>query len=372
MRVAYISNHPAPYRDAFLSRFVKIPDLDVSVFSMFPNDSGHDFWNLKTPDYDAPVLAQYGESRWKLLWRLLRGFVFTRKYDIVFWPGIFCFYLKIPILLCALFRKRYAFSADSVKQPPISRLAFGIKRYIVGHAAFVFVPGEASVGFFTTTFGVPRDKIIKGAYALDGVSLENKIDFLRKDRTAIRKRLGLMDSDFVFLMVANMIKTRHYPVTGAAFIRFAVKYPNAKFVMVGNGTEREMMENMAEKYDCLRVIPGCPFDEMLKLYASADVYVHGGTEPASTALVIGAIAKLPLISSPAVGCYYDIVRNNESGIAVQDYLSEEEWESAFERVMSKQEDWQRMGAKGRELSQALDIDKAVVAFADAVKAAVVK
>ncbi len=362
MRIAYISNHPAPYRDAFLNRLVRTSGLEVSVFSMFPNDSGHAFWNLKTPDYDAPVLAQYSESRLKLLWRLLRGFVFTRKYDFVFWPGIFCFYLKIPILLCSLFGKAYAFSADSVKQPPISRVGFWIKRYIVRHAAFIFVPGEASVNFFTTTFGIPRNKIIKGAYALDGVSLENKIDLLRKDRRAIRNRLGLMDSDVVFLMVANMIKTRHYPVTGAAFIRFAGKFPKAKFVMVGKGPEAELMENMAKKHDCLRVIPGCSFDAMLELYACADVYIHGGTEPASTALVIGAIAELPLISSPAVGCYYDVVRDGETGFAVADYLDEEQWRKTFERCMMKSADWSNMGKRGHELSRGLDIDAAVADF----------
>lgn len=372
MRLAYISNHPAPYRDVFLSRLVKTEGMEVSVYSMFPNDSGHAFWNLSKPDYDAPVLAQYSESRWWLLWRLLMGFVFTRKFDIVLWPGIFCFYLKIPILLCALFGKRYAFSADSVKQPPISRLGFGIKRYIVRHAAFIFVPGEASVRFFTKTFEIARAKIIKGAYALDGVNLGIKIDALRKDRTPIRRRLGLADSNIIFLMVANMIKTRHYPITSEAFVRFAARYPTAKFVMVGNGPETDAMENKAENHDCLRVIHGCSFEDMLKLYAIADVYVHGGTEPASTALIIGAIAKLPLISSPAVGCYYDVMRNNESGLAVQNYLSVEEWEHAFMQMMSVRRDWERMGVKGRELSQALDVDTAVRDFVDVVKGIVIK
>lgn len=73
-----------------------------------------------------------------------------------------------------------------------------------------------------------------------------------------------------------------------------------------------------------------------------------------------------------MGCYYDVLRNNESGLAVQDYLSEREWESTFEQMMAMQGNWERMGAKGRELAQALDIDKTVDGFVDAVKTAVVK
>lgn len=367
MKVAFISNHPAPYRDAFLSRFVKVQGLDVSVFSMFPNDAGHAFWNLKTPDYEAPVLAQHNESRVKLFWRLIKGFVFTRRYDIVVWPGLFCFYQKIPLTICALLGKRYAFVADSVKQPPISRIGFAFKRFLVRHASLIFVPGEAGVKFFSETYGVPRERIVKGAYALDGEMLEAKIDNLRKSKAAIRAKLGLKNDDIVYLMVANMIRTRHYPITSAAFIEFAKQHPEAKFVMVGKGPETEAMQALAKDNDCLRVVPGCAFDEMLELYAASDVYVHGGTEPASTALVIGAIAKLPVISSPAVGCYYDVLKDGESGFAVKDYLSESQWSDTFEKSLKHRTAWPDMGVYGLMLSKTLDINVVVDNFASVIR-----
>ena len=369
MRVAFISTHPAPYRDAFIARFVRTPDAVVRVFSLFPNDRGHDFWKLEVPDYKAAVLAQYSEPRWKLMWRLLRKFVFTRQYDLVFWPGFFCFYLKIPILFCGLVGKRYAFSADSVKQPPIGRIGFLVKRFLVRHAAFIFVPGEAGAKFFTETFGISREKIVMGAYALDGEVLEKKIDGFRREREAIRQKLQLTLGDTVFLMVANMIKTRYYPITAAAFVRFSSRHPGVKFVMVGRGPDMEAMQELTKTHDCLRVIPGCSFEEMLKLYAAADVYVHGGTEPSSTALVIGAIAKLPVISSPAVGCYYDVVRDEESGVAVVNHLDSEEWTLAFEKIVTLRDQWHEMGERARQLSAVLDVDNAVSMFVQAVRRA---
>lgn len=367
MRVAFISNHPAPYRDAFLSRFVKASGLDVSVFSLFPNDSGHAFWDLKDSGYSAAVLAQYSESRWKLLWRLLVRFVFSHRYDFVVWPGIFCFYLKVPLLLCAVLGKKYAFVADSVKQPPIGKLGFYAKSYLVRHAKFIFVPGEASVRFFSETFGLSRNRIIKGAYALDGPELEARIDEARVNRDVKRSSLGLKSEDVVFLMVANMIKTRCYPLTSAAFIRFAGIVPNVKFIMVGNGEDFGAMKEAERTNECLRALPGCSFEEMLQLYAAADVYVHGGTEPASTALVIGAIAKLPVISSPAVGCYYDVVRDGETGFAVANYLDEQQWCDVFMRCLKKRTDWDEMGRRGRMLSRSLDVGLTVANFVAAIK-----
>ena len=48
-KIAFVSNHPAPYRDPFLSRLVRIPSLQVEVFSLFQRDGGHSFWALEAP-----------------------------------------------------------------------------------------------------------------------------------------------------------------------------------------------------------------------------------------------------------------------------------------------------------------------------------
>lgn len=367
MKIAFISNHPAPYRDEFLARFVKVQGLDVRVFSLYPNDTGHAFWNLKKPEYDAEVLGQYDEPNGRVLWRLLRKFVFASRYDLVVWPGFFCAYLLVPILLCAILGKKYAYMADSVRQPKISKLGFAIKRFIARHAAFVFVPGEASVRFFHETFGLPRERIVKGAYALDGRALESKVNKYRESRWSLRAEYGIPDGDKVFLMVANMIPTRHYPITASAFVAFAARHPHVKFIMVGNGPENEKMRAVALKHPCLKVVDGCSFEEMLKLYGLADVYVHGGIEPASTALVIGAISGLPLVSSPAVGCYYDVVLDGETGVAVKDYLSVDEWTEAFDRIVALEPKWREFGKKARGCSRILDVEESVENMVKIVK-----
>jgi glycosyltransferase involved in cell wall biosynthesis len=165
-------------------------------------------------------------------------------------------------------------------------------------------------------------------------------------------------------MVANMIKTRYYPVTAEAFLHATHGRNDVRFVMVGRGPELSMMQELAEKEPSLKVLPGVSFEEMLKLYALADVYVHGGTEPASTALIIGAIANLPLISSPAVGCYDDVVRDGETGYSVADYLSVPNWEQAFVRALEGKGAWITMGMRARALSRKLDSDLVVAKFCE--------
>ena len=287
MRIAFISMHPAPYRDALIERLVGSFTGEIDVFHLYDSDVGHKFWALSEPKYRATCIVGNGDnvSQLQLLLRLLRLFVFIKKYDCVVWPGYVQWSVRAALLISALLGRKYVLSIDSVEQPPIGKLAFGIKKWMIKHAVALFVPGEASKVFLMKAFAIPEEKIICGAYALDGAMLEKKILELRHAgvRSKIRAKLGIDQDAKVFLMVANMIPTRRYRVTSAGFVNFANSQDNCVFVMVGKGPEYEQVSLYVKEHACLRTIEGCSFDDMLKLYAASDVYVHGGKEPASTA-----------------------------------------------------------------------------------------
>ena len=364
MRIAFISNHPAPYRDSFIGYFIKYANATIDVFSELSYDPGHMFWNLEEKSfYKKDALVSAKDSFLRTTMNFIRRFV-VGEYDLVVWPGLLKPYVVIPILLSALLGKRFVFSADTVEQRKVSWLAHKIKRYIARKAMFVFVPGKAGQHFWMHEFGLPKENIIVGSYALDGKLLEDKIRTIREiRRDCVRKELNIGVDDVVFLMVANMIPSRCYPITANAFIKFAQKHPGVKFVMVGNGPDQACIQELERNNDCLRVVPGCSFEKIMDLYGMADVYVHGGKEPASTALVIGAIAMLPLISSRAVGCSHDCLKNGVSGVEIPDYKSAEQWVDGFEDMLCRRASWGNMGRNARQLSMELDADYCAENFA---------
>lgn len=366
MKIAFISNHPAPYRDAFLARLVCVEAFKTDVYNLFSHDSGHAFWGLDQPHYKSKKIAEYGENSLLIFCKLLR--ILLKGYDVVIFPGFHHWYLKAVVLLAAFAKRRYVICADSVEQKRISRSAYWIKRYVIRHASFIFVPGDASASFFMTEFGVSHHRVQKGLYALDGKLLENEIICRRKRRDELCERIGVQAKDTIYLMVANMIKTRHYPITVQAFSKFAEAEGNCRFVIVGKGEDLERMMIFSKRHPSISVIPGCSFDEMLSLYAVANVYVHGGKEPASTALIIGALAHLPLISSMAVGCSVDVIVNRESGLLVPCYLSEKDWVEKFTEMQRFKSSWIWWGDVARQRSRCLDVDVIVKDFADKIVA----
>lgn len=363
MKIAFISMHPAPYRDELIGRIVDNASLDVDVYNYFSFDKGHDFWGLEKARFNATELYANKSSFIRTVWRLLRLFVFSRKYDFVMWPGWTYKPLLIPMFVSALFKLDYGFSADTVEQRKIGWVMFLFKKFLIRRAKMIFVPGAAGKSFFVNTFGVKPEIIIKGAYALDGNALEKKILNRRQScKDIMRDELGVNRNSKMFLMVANMIHTRCYPITVAGFLEFARNKKDVVFVVVGKGPDLEKMQKIQSQYDCIKVIPGCSFDEMLSLYAAADVYVHGGKEPASTALVIGAISHLPLVSSPAVGCSADVLVDNESGVLVEKYMDPMSWKSSFSKILQMEKAWSELGEKAREASKNLDVENCVQNF----------
>lgn len=368
MKIAFISMHPAPYRDALIGKFIQLFHGDVDVFNLYGSDVGHRFWSLSAPEYTTKCIVAESQriSQLRLAFRLLRMFVISRKYDCVVWPGYVEWSVRFAILMSALLRRKYILSIDSVKQPRVARITFAIKKWMINRAVLLFVPGKASRTFLMETFAAQGARIVCGAYALDGGALEKKILELRAngERAVVREKLGVPQDAKMFLMVANMIPTRLYPITSSGFVKFAASHKDCVFVMVGKGPGYEQMRSYAKENLCLHVIEGCSFENMLKLYAAADIYVHGGKEPASTALVIGAIAHLPLISSDDVGCAADLLVEGVTGYKVADSASPDLWRDVFCRAISGQSDWQKMGDAAREISMVLDADVAVKTLSD--------
>ena len=366
MKLAFISRHPAPYRDEFIGRLVKTEGLSVDVFSELPFDEGHAFWGLKQPPYRAEIIAKEGVGKVRLCFRMLRRLVFG-GYDFVVYPGHQSIYLIVPMLVGALLGRRYCLCADSVRLYNRMWLKNLIKKFVIRKAEFVFVPGECGKRFFVQTFGVAAEKICTGLYSLNGEALSREVAALRPERESVRKSLGIDIGQKVFLMVANMIPSRCYPLLARAFVAASAGRADMCFVAIGKGPDLAEVQRIAQENPFVKVVPGCSFEEMKRYYAIADVYVHGGSEPASTALVIGAISGLPLISSEAVGCSFDVLIDGETGIRVDDFLSSTQWTEAFLKMMAASDRWKEYGAAAREASRSIDLDVSLERFVRLLK-----
>lgn len=355
VKIGFLSRHPAPYRDVFLALISQSERLRVKVFMEQNNDVGHLYWDLPSSHYQSEVLAADNNPSLRVVLRMLWKLVFG-GFDYTFWPG----FMTGPIILCelvsALAGKKYVICSDTMASRDTLGLRGFLKRFLVKHAAALVVGGRAGKNFFASEYKVEERRMLEGVYSLDGKAMEQEIERLKTRKAELRAQMGIGDAETIYLMVANMIPKRHYPVTIGAFRKFAAQHSGCRFIACGRGDGLAEMQEIAEKDRSIIVVPGVSFRNMLNLYAMADVYVHGGIEPASTALQIGAIAKLPLISSKSIGFAWDLLIDGESGVEIDDYKNAEQWIAGFSRILDMRDKWCGMGRKARELSMKFDAD----------------
>ena len=341
MKVAILRIHPAPYREPVLRRLVEDVRFTVESFSIVGEDGGHAGMGLgsdRRPLAGVRHLADlaFGDGI-RLAIRLLRRFVFSRDYSCVVWPAYCPWWLTLPILASAISGRRYAVSLDTVRDT--SRfVGRAFKRLIFRRAAFLWVPGQAARRYLREQYGIPAEKIVTGLYLPESFPIPHRL---------------CTGGPITFLMVANHVPNRRMEVLADGFRAFATRHEGVRLVLCGKGVAPlaggavEVLEG------------GCAWPSLPELYAQAAVYVHTGEEQFSTALLMGAMAELPLLVGAEVGVCADLFAQagEKPGLTVDGWRDPECWREAFERMWRHQAMWPKMGVAARRCAAAFSVER---------------
>lgn len=325
MKVAVVITHPAPYREAVLKRLKADSRLEVDIVSIFSSDFGHP--DMELGDDRGAIAAEVKTlypgffSGIKIAWRLLRRF-WGRRYDFVIWPAYAPWWLTIPVAIRAFLGRRYAIALDTVRES-CRCFSRAIKRWLFEKAEFLWVPGLASRKYLVSSYGVTGTKIVSGLYIPEFVT-----------------ELKLREKGDVptFLMVANNTPFRRMEAVANGYNVFVSGGGKGRLILCGKGAS-------AFSGNSIETIDGVPSTALPELYARSDVYVHNGNEQFSAALLMGAMAGLPLFVGAEVGAAADLMReDNSTGLKVEDWQNPNAWAEAFSKMTSLASSWPSMSS----------------------------
>ncbi len=163
-------------------------------------------------------------------------------------------------------------------------------------------------------FGIPSQKI---KFITFGVDIEKFKPVLEKRE--IRKRLHLLDSKTV--ISTRFLTPVHDVETFVKSIPLVLKkIPETKFVIVGNGPQKEYLMNLAKTLDVfneIKFVGGLSEEEMIFYLKSADIYVSTSlSESGLAASTAEAMAcELPIINTNT-GDIELWIKNDEGGFII--------------------------------------------------------
>jgi Glycosyltransferase len=181
----------------------------------------------------------------------------------------------------------------------------------------VIVPTE-KVKELLTTYSVHRDI----AVVPTGINLKK---FRRETYTAdevneIKQRYGIGPEDQVILYLGRISKEKNIEEILVAMPEYLEQKKHVKFMIVGNGPEKERLETIKEGFDCKDQIIFTgeqPWDIIAKFYHVGDVFVSASNSETQGLTYIEAMAAgLPVVAKKD-RCLDDILENGFNGYAFE-------------------------------------------------------
>lgn len=209
-----------------------------------------------------------------------------------------------------------------------------------------FIAVAKSHGEFLVDFeNFPKAKV---RVIPNGIDVE-RFRSRRYDRAKTRKELGIGESDLVCGIIAALRPEKNHLLFLRSAATTLTEFPNAKFVIVGDGQERPMLEtavnDLAIKQNVIFTGSRSDVPELLSTF---DVFSLTSRNEASPVSIMEAMAmELPIVA-PNVGSISDTVVHGETGMIYNTGNAEkisECWSILFEDAALRQ----RFGQAGRDV-----------------------
>jgi len=345
VRVALLTEIPAPFRIALWNALAATNDIDLRVLLLSERDPRRTY-DLHRSEwrFDARVLPGRNaliRRRWIVVSRHVRRELDRFAPDVLvvggwnqpaFFQAVRWARGRSPVVLWV--------ESTTRDERPHNRALELLKRWLVKRTAFFVVPGRAAADY-VQAFGVEPRRIAVAPNAIDLTVFSNRVDEERRERTELRRALGL--NGCCVLCVSRLSREKGVDV----LVRSFAGVPG-ELVVIGDGPDRPDAERVAGEN--VRFLGRLSRDELHRWYAAADAFALASrSETWGMALTEAAAAGLPLVASEAVGAAYDLVEPGVNGFRVP-VGDEQALHEALLSVVRDEAFRARAGARSRQLA----------------------
>ena len=190
----------------------------------------------------------------------------------------------------------------------------GIEWWATYEADRVIVCSQSMKNEICGHFNLPLDKVDVIPNAIDPTKYQTSVD-----RGSVRQRYGVGYGEKLILCVGRLVPQKGIEYFIRAIPSIAKRYPEAKFIIVGEGWSRDILEAEARSSGQGRKIRFTGFasdKEVINLMTSADVLVVPSVyEPFGIVALEGMATGVPVVASQ-VGGLSEVIEHDRTGLFV--------------------------------------------------------
>jgi glycosyltransferase involved in cell wall biosynthesis len=170
-----------------------------------------------------------------------------------------------------------------------------------------------------------------------------------KRSEALRAGWGAAPEDPVVIYVGRLAAEKNLALAVDAFLALQAKEPRAKFVLVGDGPERAVLEKKYPDFHYAGMRRG---EELAAHYASADVFVFASVTETFGNVVTEALASGLVVLAYDYAATREHVRDGVNGFAAA-FDDREAFLRGVEAVLARQADWGTIRAAARKTAEGI-------------------
>ncbi|MCH7549745.1 MAG: glycosyltransferase, partial [Candidatus Krumholzibacteriota bacterium] len=168
---------------------------------------------------------------------------------------------------------------------------------------------------------------------------------------SLAAELGVKDGEVVITTVASLNPRKRIDLLLAAAARIIREFPNARFLIAGDGQERERLESLAAQLNISRSVTFAGVrDDISDILRLSNLFVlpsRRGTETFPNVVLEAMASGLPVVSTD-VGSVRELIANGENGTLVAPE-NEDALVSSIRALLAAPTDMAAYGARSREI-----------------------
>ena len=225
---------------------------------------------------------------------------------------------------------------------------------------------------YLSSLGVNADRITTGFMASDDKLSQGIQDITSDDRVAIKQKYDAHGTTFVF--VGRLIDRKGVLPMIEAWKTSLGKEKDATLLVAGEGDRKEEMEafNREHAIENVKLLGAVPYDDIQRLYASADMLLMPTMEDNWSLVVPEAMScGLPVLNSVYNGCWPELTIDGQTGW-VFDPMDAEDFSAKLSHAFRNRDSLRGMSPECQKLVAQFTPQSAAQAIYDAVKIATQK
>jgi glycosyltransferase involved in cell wall biosynthesis len=313
LRVAVITNIPAPYRQKQWEHYATIRNVSLTVFYCGKREQDR-FWDVQPASGVTEVFLR-GISYRKWHFNPSIFLVPFQKFDLFLVGGYGFPTVMIAILLLKLFNKNWTMMIDGIAPPRLKSEKWyvrAVQRFFTKGANAYLVNGTSAKKWLNQ-FGIAGKKVFNQFLTVDVSYFTENEKASRERRSLIRNRYAISEDAAVVMYVGRLV--RHKGISDlihATENLIENKNYRVTALIVGEGEQRDSLELETKNLYGQVVFTGqIPLSDLRLCYYASDIFVlPTHYDPWGLVINEAMACALPVITTNAAGASLDLIKNN--------------------------------------------------------------